>query len=230
MVVQDQVADLQSNVRAAAEVIAKAARMAGHNVPVWIFPIESSDSNPDTIVITYDSGNLINVQLTMAMPQLTSDLVCQGHDLSNLPENSAVYIYDPADDQGEFILASRSMSAPARIRHDTMPLTRFYPVGSPIISMNRIRFYVDQSDSLHPNLMIQSFGLDPVVFAENIVALNFRYFMENGAIVTQTASPQNIRMVEIEVVGRTDLPDDEFFTDYRTRSFNLRVKVRNLGL
>jgi prepilin-type N-terminal cleavage/methylation domain-containing protein len=56
MVVQDQVADLQSNVRAAAEVIAKATRMAGYNVPGWILPIESSDSNPDTIVVTYDSG------------------------------------------------------------------------------------------------------------------------------------------------------------------------------
>jgi hypothetical protein len=78
--------------------------------------------------------------------------------------------------------------------------------------------------------MFQSFGLDPVVFAENIIALNFRYYMENGSIVAQTASPQNIRMVEIEVVGRTDSPDDEFFTEYRTRSFNLRVKVRNLGL
>jgi hypothetical protein len=230
MVVQDQVADLQSNVRAAAEVIAKATRMAGYNVPGWILPIESSDSNPDTIVVTYDSGNLINVQLTMPMPQLTSDLVCQGHDLSNLPENSAVYIYNPATEDGEFLLVSRSLSAPARIRHDTMPLSSFYPVGSKIISMNRIRFYVDQSDSLHPHLMFQSFGLDPVVFAENIIALNFRYYMENGSIVTQTASPQNIRMVEIEVVGRTDSPDDEFFTEYRTRSFNLRVKVRNLGL
>jgi hypothetical protein len=84
----------------------------------------------------------------MPMPQLTSDLVCQGHDLSNLPENSAVYIYNPATEDGEFLLVSRSLSAPARIRHDTMPLSSFYPVGSKIISMNRIRFYVDQSDSL----------------------------------------------------------------------------------
>lgn len=230
MIVQDQVADLQSNVRAAAEVIAKATRMAGYNVLGGVPPIESYDSNPDTIVVTYDSGNLINVRLEQTMPQLTSDLICQGHDLSKLPENSAVYIYDPVARVGEFILASRTLSAPARIRHDTMPLLRFYPVGSNIVSMNRIRFYVDQSDSLHPNLMFQSFGLAPVVFAENIIALNFKYFMDNGSIVTQTSSPENIRMVEIEVVGRTDSPDDEFFTDYRTRSFNLRVKVRNLGL
>ena len=103
-------------------------------------------------------------------------------------------------------------------------------MGSVIRGINRIRFYVDQSDSLHPRLMFQSYGLSPVVFAENIVDLNFRYFMKNGSIVTQTASPQDIRMVEIDVEGRTDSPDEDFATEYRTRNFNLRVKVRNLGL
>lgn len=230
MVVQDQVADLQANVRAAAEVIAKAARMAGCNLIGSLSAIETCNSNPDTIVITYDSGNLINVRLEQGMPQLTSDLNCQGHDLSNLQENSSTYIYDAANGIGEFFLASRTLTAPSRIRHDTMPLTRFYPVGSIIRSINRIRFFIDQSDPNHPNLMFQSFGTSPVVFAENIIDLNFRYYMENGSIVTQTASPEDIRMVEIDVVGRTDSPDDEFFTDYRTRNFTLRVKVRNLDI
>jgi len=229
MIVQEQIADLQSNVRAAAEVIAKAATMAGYNVLGGVPAIETADSNPDTIVITYDSGSLINVVLTQTMPQLTSDLICQGYDLSNLQNDASVYIYDTAADYGEFVLADRAMSAPARIRHD-LPLSRFYPVGSVIRGINRIRFYVDQSDSLHPRLMFQSYGLSPVVFAENIVNLNFRYFMKNGSIVTQTASPQDIRMVEIDVEGRTDSPDEDFVTDYRTRNFNLRVKVRNLGL
>jgi type II secretory pathway pseudopilin PulG len=230
MIVQDEVADLQSNVRAAAEVIAKAARMAGHNLIGGLTAFETCDSNPDTIVITYDTGNLINVRLEQGMPQLTSDLICQGHDLSNLKENSTVYIYDEAAGVGEFLVASRALTAPARIRHDTTPLSRFYPVGSEIRSISRIRFYIDQSNSDHPNLMFQSFGSGPVVFAENIIDLNFRYYMKNSSILTQTSTPWDIRMVEIDVVGRTDSPDDEFITDYRTRNFTLRVKVRNLAL
>ena len=54
--------------------------------------------------------------------------------------------------------------------------------------------------------------------------------MKDGSIVGQTATPGLIRMVEIDVVGRTDSPDDEFAENYRTRNFNLRVKVRNLDL
>jgi hypothetical protein len=77
--------------------------------------------------------------------------------------------------------------------------------------------------------MIRVYGSQPVIFAENIIDLNFRYFMANGAIVTQTNTPEQIRMVEIDVLGRTSSPDPEFHQDYRTRNFTLRVKVRNLG-
>lgn len=230
MIVQDQIADLQSNVRAAAEIMGKAARMAGNNVLGGVSAIETYDSNPDTIVITYDSGNLTAVELEQVMPQFSSDLNCQNHDLSGLRENASVYIYDTVADIGEFFVATRTLTAPSRIRHETMPLLRIYPVGSKVIQMNRVRFYIDGSNSDHPNLMFQSFGTNPVVFAENITDLNFRYFMENGSIVTQTASPKDIRMVEIDVIGRTDSPDDEFINDYRTRNFSLRVKVRNLDL
>jgi hypothetical protein len=230
MIVQEQISDMQNNVRAAAEVIATSARMAGYNLLGGITAIETYDSNPDTIVICYDSGSLVNVQLEQVMPQLTSDLNCQNHDLSKLEQNSSVFIYDPVAEVGEFFLASRTMTAPSRIRHDTMPLSRIYPVGSIIRSINRIRFFVDQSDPDHPTLMLQTFGLPPQPFAEDIVDLDFRYFLANGAVVTQTNTPDLIRMVEIDVVGRTSSPDPEFVTDYRTRNFTLRVKVRNLDL
>ena len=229
MIIQDQIADLQANVRTAAEVIAKTARMAGYNILGGLSAIETHNSNPDTIVITYDSGKLVNVQLEQTMPQTSSDLNCQDHDLSALPENASVFIYDTLANVGEFFLASRTMTVPSRIR-PVNPLLRKYPAGSKVISMNRVRFFIDQPNSEHPNLMLQSFGSNPEVFAENIIDLNFRYFMADGSIVTQTATPENIRMVEIDVVGRTGDPDDEFFSDYRTRNFTLRVKVRNLGL
>ncbi|UCE65969.1 MAG: hypothetical protein JSU85_14115 [Candidatus Zixiibacteriota bacterium] len=229
IIVQEQIADMQSNIRAATEVIARAVRNAGYNILGGLSAIETHNSNPDTIVITYDSGKLVNVRLEQAMPQTSSDLNCQDHDLSALPENASVYIYDTLANVGEFFLASRTMTAPSRIR-PANPLSRIYPAGSIIISMNRVRFFIDRSISEHANLMLQSFGSNPEVFAENIIDLNFRYFMADGSIVTQTSTPENIRMVEIDVVGRTDLSDDDFITDYRARNFTLRVKVRNLDL
>ncbi|UCC80918.1 MAG: hypothetical protein JSW64_06050 [Candidatus Zixiibacteriota bacterium] len=228
MIIQEQVADMQTNIRAATELIAKTVRKAGYNIIGDLSAIETCDSDPDTIVITYDSGNLVGICLDQTMPQLSSDLNCQDHDLSSLRENSSAYIYDTLAGIGEMFVASRTLTVPSRIRPSS-PLSRNYPAGSIIISMNRIRFFIDRSNPDHPDLMIQNFGSDPEVFAEDIIDLNFRYFMADGSIVWQTAWPENIRMVEVDVVGRTGSPDNDFFSDYRTRRFTLRVKVRNLG-
>ena len=229
MIVQEQITDMQNNVRAAAELIAKAARMAGYNIPITMNAIETYNSNPDTIVLTYDSGIIENTRLEQTMTSLTADLNCNGHNLTNLIEGSSVYIFDPDAEVGEFVLVTSVLSGPARIRHD-LPVARLYPMGSKVISLNRVRFFVDQPDTLHSDLMIQTYGMTPQVFAENIIGLNFRYFLDNGSIVTQTATPEKIRMVEIDVVGRTASADEEFVTNYRTRNFTLRVKVRNLAL
>jgi len=228
LLLQDEIADMQDNLRASAEMIAKTIRVAGYNVPKRT-AIETHDSNPDTIVVNFDSATLQNIELSEDMPMPSSELKCVGSDLSGLSDGDWVYIYDPDADIGEFLLVTAVQDSD-HIQHNTMPLSRLYPAGSRIIRMNRIRFYVDSEDSSHPNLMIQTYGSPPVVFAENIVSMDFRYYMVNGSIVTQTSEPEKIRLVEIDIEGRTASPDPEFFNQYRTRHFTLRVNVRNLAI
>ena len=227
LIVQDQISDMQANIRSAATVIAEAVRMAGYNVHGGMSAIETYNTNPDSIVITYDNGKLDGVKLSHDMTQVSSDLTCQDYDISNVQEGDELYIYDPVADAGEFFVVNRVLEAPARLRHDT-PLNRTYPEDSEVISLSRVKFYVDQSDVDHPDLMMQNYGSNPSVFAENITDLNFRYFLTSGGVVTQTNTPSLIRMVEINLVGRTDQPDEDFAENYRTRDFTLRVKVRNL--
>jgi prepilin-type N-terminal cleavage/methylation domain-containing protein len=228
MIVQDQIADMQANTRAAAEVIANAVKRAGLNAPKNI-AITTYDTNPDTIMLIYDSGELDDVRIVFPMPPPSSELRCDGYDLSPLAPLDWIYIYDPIADYGQFLQVTHVQNSD-HLQHNTMPTTHLYPAGSWVIKMIQVKFFVDQSNPDHPTLMIQTFTNTPQPFAENITDLNFRYFLANGAIVTQTNTPELIRMVEIDVVGRTNDPDQEFFTDYRTRNFNLRVKVRNLDI
>ena len=228
MIVQDEIADMQANTRAAAEVIANAVKKAGMNAP-RSGAIGTADTNPDSITVMYDSGELDNVQIEVTMPTTSAELRCDGHDLSGVSENDWIYLYDPYTDAGEFLQVTHVQYSD-HLQHNTMPTTRLYPAGSKVVKMNQVKFYVDQSNPDHPTLMIETINTAPQPFAENIIDLNFRYFLATGAVVTQTNTPELIRMVEIDVVGRTHDPDDEFFTAYRTRNFNLRVKVRNLDL
>lgn len=230
LLVQEQISDMQANMRAATEMLGSAIRKGGFNLPETLTPIETDDTGPDTITVTFDSGALVAVKSMYDMVSPTDELRCDhSDDISKLSDGDWAYIYDTDASVGEFFQATRVLAGPPRIQHSTMSLSRNYPAGSNILKISRIKFFVDQSDSTASNLMIQVYGSQPEIMAENIIDLNFRYFMESGAVVTQTNTPDLIRMVEIDVLGRTESADTEFFQDYRTRNFTLRVKVRNLG-
>lgn len=230
MLVQDEIADMQGNIRAATETLATAIRKAGYNLPGTFNAIETDDTDPDTVTVTFDSGALVGVELRFDMADATAEIRCdQSDDVSALKDYDWAYIYDPNTESGEFFLATRVLAGPPRIEHSTMPLSRAYLAGSQLLKITRIKFFVDQSDSTRSDLKIQLYGLESQTFAENIVDLNFRYYLQNGAIVTQTGTPDQIRMVEIDILGRTASADTEFAQPYRTRRFTLRVKVRNLA-
>ncbi|MEE9554435.1 MAG: prepilin-type N-terminal cleavage/methylation domain-containing protein [candidate division Zixibacteria bacterium] len=230
MLVQDEIADMQGNLRSSAEVLAKSIRKAGYNLPDDLLPIEHSDTNPDTIVVTYDTGILAGIELLNDIVDPGDELWCTREDVSGLEEGQWAYIYDPTAETGEFFVATRVLTGPARIQHSTMPFSHFYPAGSKILKLARIKYFVDSSDSTGTNLLIQTYGSQPEIFAENIANLNFRYFLASGAVVTAPANPADIRLVEIDIEGRTESPDPALFNQYRTRNFTLRVNVRNLGL
>ncbi len=232
LLAQEQISDMQANMRTATEMLGSAIRKGGFNLPKTLSPIETDDTGPDTITVTYDSGALVAVKSLYDMVSPTDELRCDhGDDISKLTEGDWAYIYDDAANLGEFFEVTRVLAGPPRIQHITMALSRNYLAGSNILKISRIKFFISPNDdSTSSNLMIQVYGSQPEIMAENIIDLNFRYFLESGAIVTQTNTPGLIRMVEIDVLGRTESADTEFFQDYRTRNFTLRVKVRNLGI
>lgn len=230
LLIQDEIADMQGNLRSSAEVLATSIRKAGYNLPADLTAIEYADTNPDTIVVTFDTGMLAGIESLYDMVDPGDELRCTREDITALEVGQWAYIYDPNTETGEFFFTSRVLTGPARIQHSTMPFTRVYPAGSKILKLARIKYFVDSSDSSVSNLMIQTYGSQPEIFAENIANLNFRYFLANGAIVSTPANPNDIRLVEIDLEGRTESRDPALFNQYRTRNFNLRVNVRNLGL
>lgn len=230
LLVQDEVSDMQANIRAAMMELTNSIRMAGYKVPDQVPAIIASNTNPDTIVILFDTDELQDCQIEWPMPQPSAELRADGHDLTGLYDDDWAFIYDPNTKTGEFFLVTHVQYASSHIQHNTMPLSKAYPAGSKIMKLNRYKFYIDQSDANHPNLMIQVAGRAPEIYAENITNLNFQYILSNGSVVDVPASPFMIREVAVLVDARNNKPDNEFQTPYRTRSLNTRVKVRNLGV
>ena len=230
LMVQDGVTDMQSSVRASAAEVTTRVRMAGYKVPEAVIPIVAHNTNPDTIVVAYDCGLTDDIQIEHAMPQPSAELRCDGHDLSALQDDDLLYIYDPLTKTGEFFVATNIQYSSSHIQHNQGPLSKAYPRGSKILKIDRYKYYVDNSDANHPNLMLQFGAGAPQIFAENITNLDVRYVMSSGTIVDVPGVVDMVREVVFRVDARTDDADYDFFNQYRTRSLTTRVKVRNLGV
>jgi pilin/secretion family protein with methylation motif len=226
--IQEEIIDVQQNARAAIDELTRQIRMAGHGLPIQLDGIEAYNTNPDTIVINYADGDCeINIEQTM--PNTSAELRCEGHDISCFHDDQWVYIFDPDSGGGEFFEISHVQVAAAHIQHNTMDLSTTYDSGAVLLSLQRIKYFIDYTDSLHPNLMMELPGQSPEVYAENITDLQFEYTMKNGMVVDAPAIASDVRQVSITLTGRTNTADIDFEGDpYRTREFTSSVNLRNL--
>lgn len=232
LLVQDEISDMQANVRAATAELATKIRMAGYKVPDPNMSIRAANNNPDSIALAFDTGEVGDVRLSLAMTSPSVELQCNGYSLTGIHNNDWLYIYDPTARTGEYFMVTNVQSSPPRIQHTGMNFSRNYPLGSQLLKIRRYKYYVDNTtDANHPNLMMQVDSQAAQVFAENITNMNITYKLSSGAIVDVPVVADMIREVIITVNARTDKADSEFSArQYRTRALSTRVKVRNLGV
>ena len=229
-ITQEQVTNMQQNARAAMHELETKIRMAGYGLSGGIDPLHASNTNPDTITIVFQDEINCEATLEHAMTQPNSELRCDGHDVSCFKENTWAYIYDPLADTGEFFYITQVQVASSNIQHSTMNLSRCYPVGSIVMFVDRYKFYIDKSDTTHPNLMRQGVGETPQVYAEDVEDLQFRYGLANGVFIDVPPAASVVREVLISLTTRTERKDLQFTGKYRRRTLTSEVKVRNLGL
>jgi hypothetical protein len=229
-IIQEQVSNMQQNVRAAMHELETRIRMAGYGLPGGIQPIYAANTNPDTITIVFQNEFECEATIEHDMPQPSSELRCDGHDVSCFKENTWAYIYDPFADTGEFFYITQVQVASSNIQHNISPLSRRYPQGSVVTMVDMYKFYVDTTDSSHPNLMVMREGNQHYVYAEDIEDLQFRYGLANGVFVDVPPAASVVREVVISLTARTERKDLQFQGEYRRRTITSGVKVRNLGL
>jgi prepilin-type N-terminal cleavage/methylation domain-containing protein len=214
-IVQDDVTNIQQNVRASIDQLNRQIRLAGYQLPSGLPAIVAANTNPDTITITY-RNDACNTFLSDAMPQPSAELKC-GSDVSCFQDNQWVYIWEADSAKGEWF---------------QMTLTRKYGTNSNVLSLVQIKFYVDKSDTTHPKLMMLPLNGAPQIFADDITDLQFTYRLTNNSVVNVPASVSDVVEVLISVSGRSSNPDVERPTgqQYRTRTYSSSVSLRNRGV
>lgn len=226
--VQEEVADIQQNARAVIGELTKQIRMAGYKLPLGLDGIEAHNTNPDTVVVTY-SDNISNAPLSANMASSSAELQCDGQDVTFLHDGQLAYIFDPDSGGGEFFTITDVQASPPRLQHG-IPLSKAYRTGAIVLSLQHIKYYVDQTDTLHPNLMMKLPGQGAAVYAEGVEDLQFRYTMKNGMVVDVPTVAFDIREVSISITARSSKPDPNLpGNPYRRRTFFSQVNLRNLS-
>jgi hypothetical protein len=231
MLVQEDVSEIQANARAAAQLLAEEIRKTGYRLPPIVSQMMATNSNPDTMVIRYARPILAGVELERAMIDQYDVLDCNGISLEGLEPGDWVFVYNEDSNIGEPFIATEIDFQTNCVAHDMAPLHIPYPEGSKIFAVESCSFYIDRADRAHPNLMMRRLGQPPEVFAENIEALDFVYYLEDGSSTTTLNNPALVRMVGINVTATSFRPNLNSQPGMeRTRSYSLKVKLRNFGL
>jgi len=226
---QEDITTIQQNARSSIDELSRGIRMAGRQLPPGLDAITAYDTNPDTIVITFRS-NECETFISAPMPQPSSELKC-GTPVDCFSDGQWVYIYEPDSGVGEWFEITHTQESPSMIQHNTMNLSRKYGTNSLVLSIDQVKFFVDNTtDPDHPNLMVQPFGGKPQVYAEDITDLQFRYRLVNGNLVDVPVISHDIREVMIAVTSRSRNQNVENPSDpYRFRTFSSSVNLRNVG-
>ena len=234
--VQEQVVDMQQNIRVSIHRMMSEIRMAGFgNVNNALNLV--GGVNGFTQVITPNNNTLTivggfkQVKRDNGDPILINSVGKDPTGKNTLTLNYATDNFDGA--KHHFIsigglesntVASRSGS----VLTLNLPLTLIPRAGTPIFKIQAITYDLGLSDGKNVLRRNENTGGGAFAVAENIENVQFEYFDANG---NPTGIPSNIRMVRVTVTARTDMSDPEFAggDGYRRRQIASNIYIRNMG-
>jgi prepilin-type N-terminal cleavage/methylation domain-containing protein len=239
--VQEQVVDMQQNVRVAINKMMREIRMAGFGNVSDVLSL-SGGVNGFTQEITPGSNSFGNtITIVGGFKQIRRDnrdpILIASASGNQITLNYATDEFD--GNAHRFICIGGIESNMVQSRSERIltldePLRYTHPPGTPIYKIHAITYGLRNNDDgvrvlfrdLYPNTV--SSQRDTV--AENIENLQFEYLDANGITTT---NPGDIRMIRVTTTARTRMADPEFkggAGGFRRRTIASNIHVRNMGL
>ncbi len=222
--VQNQVVDMQQNVRIAIGQMTREIRMAGYggnflaifgNINGFTDIITPAD-NSITIVLA-DQVGVLKQTITKGVNQLRVT-------------NASIF---NTDKKKYLCLNGLNNYSIQGVITDTITLTTSlsedHVINEPVYLVKAITYSLGLSGGKIALRRNENTGGGAQPLAENMESLQFTYFDSDGNI---TANPPDIRMIGVKVTVKTNMPDPDYKggNGYRRRILSSNIKVRNMGL
>jgi len=222
--VQDQVADMQQNLRIAISQMTTEIRMAGYGGDILSM---FANINGFTDLIT-PASNSITIILADEVGVLKENAAKGASQLK--VTNARIF----NNDKKKYLcLNGLNNYLVQSVTSDTIvlttPLAEGHPINQPLYLVKAITYSLGLSGGKTALRRNENTGGGGQPLAENIESLQFTYSDINGNV---TANPPDIRMVKVTVTAKTNMVDPQLKggDGYRRRTLSSNIKVRNFGL
>lgn len=222
--VQDQVVDIQQNLRIAIDQMTREIRMAGYggnilevfgNVNGFNYIITPSDSSI-TIIFADQVG-----ELKQNVTKGTNQIKVTNANKFNTGKKKYLCL----NGLNNYIIQS--------IASDTLtltnPLNEDHVINEAVYLVKAITYSIGLSSGKPALRRNENTGGGAQPLAENVEGLQFTYYDANGNI---TGNPSDIRMVKVKATIKTNIQDSDYKSGdgFRRRTLTSYIKVRNMGL
>ena len=236
--VQEQVVDMQQNIRAAIHRMMTEIRMAGFGNVSMVLPVTFTTGTFNHVLNlnTPTAGSLTIVSSVGG----TSTLVAQG----GVNQNQIV-VSTLTDDQGNalFDTGNRKYISIGGLESHTItsidsgtktitlntPLIFYHPIGTSVYNVMALSYQIASVNGIPTLLRNENRGDGAQPQADSIENLQFTYLDADG---NPTANPADIRIITVSLTGRAESQDPNLKNGdgYRRRQIVSNIHLRNMGI
>jgi prepilin-type N-terminal cleavage/methylation domain-containing protein len=235
MVTQENVSDMQQNLRASMDDIIHQTKNAGANLPTGIPAFVSGNSNPDTLELNYARiGGSVQVAEHTPKGKANPLHISVGTDVTEFNVGDFVFLWHKGTGKLEqFPITGIDLNVGGwlQIRHDQTDFGSEPLPGDLVTKLNSIKYFVDGADPKHPALVKSVNDAAPQVFADNIDDFQVRYVRSKLDTVDALGPNDTAFVVMVSLSALTEDNDFEGSNHggqaRRHRSLNSAVVVRN---
>lgn len=237
-VVQDQVVDMQQNMRAAINRMMTELRMSGFGNVSMVLPVTigANTFNNAVNLNTPTAGALTIVSAVGGTSTLTNEGgVGQTQVVvSTLTDAQGNALFDTGNRKyisvgGLDSHMITSIDSGTKTITLNGPLTFYHPVGTPVYTIRALSYWVAVVSGIPTLLRDENMGAGAQPQADNIENLQFTYLDASG---NPTANPTDIRIVRVSLTARAERQDPDLNNGdgYRRRQIASNIHLKNMGI
>jgi prepilin-type N-terminal cleavage/methylation domain-containing protein len=232
--VQEQVIDMQQNMRFAIYRMMSEIRMAGFGNVIMVLPVQFTTSGQ-----MRNFNHILNPDKPVAGSLTIVSAIGEGAAIIEIPASNQIKVSSLSHfDKGKKkYISIGGIESHIIIDIDTedkkITLNRniiySHAIGTPVFPIRAISYQVVKENDMYILKRDENIGGGRQPLAENIENVQFEYFDDQGI---PTADPSNIQMVKVTVTARTKMADSDFKggNGFRRRQIASNINIRNRDL